>query len=107
MMEFTFWVQFVEIPVVAALFWLHWTHQRDCAQSRKAVQDQITEIRVEVAKDYVNHASLKEIGDRLDKQLSDLAKQLEANKLGWQTQFETLGSRLDAWMHDCKPVKRG
>lgn len=105
-MDFIFWLKFIELPVIAVLFGLIWHHQRECTAARKSVQEQITNIRVEVAKDYVNHTSMKEIGDRLEKQLSELAKQLETNKVGWQSQFDTLRKSLEGWMHKCAPDPR-
>lgn len=105
-MDFVFWIKFIEIPVVAGMFWFMWSHHKECAASRRAVQEQITNIRLEIAKDYVNHASLKEIGDRLDKQFGHLAKQIEDNRASWRGEFETLRNSLEGWMHRCRPVQQ-
>ena len=74
-MDFLFWVKYVSIPALVAIVGALWHIQR-----------QLTAIRIEVAKDYVNREMLREAEERL-------AKHLEA-----------IEAKIDKWINRCAPA---
>ena len=74
-MDFLFWIKFVSIPALAAIVAAFWHIQR-----------QLTAIRVEVAKDYVNREMLREAEERLAKHL------------------ESIETKIDRWINRCAPA---
>ena len=65
-MDFSFWIKFIEIPVIGALFGLIWNLQR-----------QLTAFKLEVAKDYINREALKHLEETLVERLKAIEAKLE------------------------------
>jgi hypothetical protein len=84
----TWWVSVIEVPVVAALFWLiqqlradlHARIERSDAREIEGVgrtRDELAEFKLEVARTYVPLSLIRDVDRRLSQQLLRIEEKLE------------------------------
>ena len=86
--DIIWWITAVELPVIAALFWLIWRNRRDtdddanalrhdCERRINLLRDSLAAYKLEVAKSYASIAYLKEVETRLTAHLLRIEHKLD------------------------------
>lgn len=76
-MDWIQWTEFAAIPIFSAIFWWIWRLQSHIEQIESDVLAQLTEFKLDVAKNYASNASLRETEARLVAHLNRIEAKLD------------------------------
>ena len=78
---FGWWIAVVEIPVISALFWMIWTGRRDCDGGLRELRDDLTDHKLDVARNYARSGDLRELEGRITSHLLRIEAKLDVTAL--------------------------
>jgi hypothetical protein len=78
---FGWWVAVVEIPVISALFWMIWNSRRDHETSLRELYEDLSEHKLDVARNYARTGDLRELEVRITSHLLRIEAKLDVTAL--------------------------
>ena len=75
------WIAVVEIPVLSALFWMIWHGRRDWEQGLRELNDDLSDHKLDVARNYARTGDLRELEGRLTSHLLRIEAKLDVTAL--------------------------
>ena len=78
---FGWWIAVVEIPVISALFWMIWNGRRDYDRSLRDIYDDLSDHKLDVARNYARTGDLRELEVRITSHLLRIEAKLDVTAL--------------------------